>query len=351
MAAANGRVYRWDLDKTYLRTEFETVTGLVRTAFERAHAKQNVPGTAALIRELRRSRSDGAPSRVFFISGSPRQMRNVIEQKLKLDGVQWDGLVLKPNVENLLRGRFRAIKEQVGYKLPVLLESRAGMEPPSPEIMFGDDAEWDAFVYSLYADIIAGRVERSDIERTLQVARVYPDARERIFAALEKVEQGDPVRRVFINLDRRTPPTRLSEYGSRVVPIYNYFQAALVLGEMGDLDAYAVIRVALEMVNRHNYSVDQLSNSYQEILRRGVVSGRIGIEMAQALQDFQPQPGQPSAEEVLHSFERRVRAIPVPPHALKKVSVTPIDYPSLFVREQRRHDERKKKKPVVNLFD
>lgn len=348
--ATYGRVYRWDLDKTYLRTEFESVAGLVRTAFERAHAKQNVPGTAALIRELRRSRIDGAANRVYFISGSPRQMRNVIEQKLRLDGVQWDGLILKPNLEHILHGRFRAIKEQVGYKLPALLEARVGMEPPSPEILFGDDAEWDGFVYSLYADLIAGRVARVDLERTLELAKVYPEDRDRIHRALEKIPPYDAVHRIFINLDKRTPPTRLGIYGNRLVPIYNYFQAALVLGEQGDIDRYAVIRVALEMINRHDYTVDQLSNSYQEILRRGVITGRIGLKLAEAVQDFQPAPGQPSAEEVLHAFERRVRAIPAPQHDQKLPFAPPIDYPKLYVREQRRHAERKQRK-VLDWFD
>ena len=52
-------------------------------------------------------------------------MRSVLEEKLKLDGVVFDELVLKDNVGNLLRGRFRALRGQVGYKLPALLESRA----------------------------------------------------------------------------------------------------------------------------------------------------------------------------------------------------------------------------------
>ena len=46
-------VYRWDLDKTYLKTDFDTLRDLVRSAFERAEAKRAVPGAAALLRELR----------------------------------------------------------------------------------------------------------------------------------------------------------------------------------------------------------------------------------------------------------------------------------------------------------
>jgi hypothetical protein len=52
-------------------------------------------------------------------------MRAVLTEKLKLDGVEFDELVLKDNLRNLVRGRFKALRGQVGYKLPVLLESRA----------------------------------------------------------------------------------------------------------------------------------------------------------------------------------------------------------------------------------
>ncbi|HZH04396.1 MAG TPA: haloacid dehalogenase-like hydrolase, partial [Myxococcaceae bacterium] len=114
------RIYRWDLDKTYLRTEFDTFRQLVRTALQKATDKVAVPGAAALIRELRAN----GDSRLCIVSGSPKQMRSVLVEKLKIDGVVWEELVLKDNIKNLLRGRFRALRGQVGYKLPALLESR-----------------------------------------------------------------------------------------------------------------------------------------------------------------------------------------------------------------------------------
>jgi hypothetical protein len=54
-------------------------------------------------------------------------------RKLKLDGVEFDELVLKDNLRNLVRGRFKAMRGQVGYKLPVLLESRA-RAPVDPSV-------------------------------------------------------------------------------------------------------------------------------------------------------------------------------------------------------------------------
>src|SRR5690606_10480098 len=74
-------VYRWDLDKTYLRTEFDTVRDLVKTAFESAAQKRTVPGAAALLRELRATEPRG----IYIVSGSPEQLRRVLEAKLKLD--------------------------------------------------------------------------------------------------------------------------------------------------------------------------------------------------------------------------------------------------------------------------
>src|SRR5499433_4025925 len=215
------RIYRWDLDKTYLQTEFDTFRQLVRTAMQKASEKQAVPGAAALIRELRAQ----GDSRLCIISGSPTQMRNVLEAKLKLDGVEWDELVLKDNVRNLLRGRFRALRGQVGYKLPVLLESRIRAPVEAEEVLFGDDAEADAFIYSLYADLIAGRVDPNALRKIVAAAELYKDETERLFQALRNISPADPVRRIFIHLDRLTPPASFSNFGPRVVPAFNYFQA------------------------------------------------------------------------------------------------------------------------------
>ncbi|HET9451899.1 MAG TPA: phosphatase domain-containing protein, partial [Aggregicoccus sp.] len=260
------RIYRWDLDKTYLRTEFDSFRDLVRTAFQKAHEKVAVPGASALIKEL----AANGDSRLCIVSGSPRQMRAVLEEKLKLDGVHWDELVLKDNVGNLLRGRFRALRGQVGYKLPVILESRLNAPAEAEEVLFGDDAEADAFIYSLYADLIAGRVDERVLNQVLEAGGVYPDDVARVHAAWKAIPVADPVRRIFIHLDRLTPPAKFAAYGPRVVPIFNYFQAALVLMADGHLSAPQVLRIAVEMVQTAGHNLITLSNSFQDLMRRGL---------------------------------------------------------------------------------
>jgi len=336
------RIYRWDLDKTYLQTEFDTFAQLVRTALEKASEKQAVPGAAALIRELRAQ----GDTRLCIISGSPKQMRAVLEAKLKLDGVEWDELVLKDNVRNLLRGRFRALRGQVGYKLPVLLESRIHAPAEAEEVLFGDDAEADAFVYSLYADLIAGRVDEAVLGQVLEAAQVYPDDRARIFTAWRAIPRADPVRRIFIHLDRLTPPAYFGRYGPRVVPVFNYFQAALVLLADGHLNPGQVARVAVEMVQTAGHNLLTLSNSFQDLVRRGLPIQAVAAPLLQALegalqgpgavlQAFRPLP------DIVKAFTRRVAALgaPPPPQAPRA-----IDYLSVL-DDARPRTHRARKRP------
>ncbi len=304
------KIYRWDLDKTYLRTEFDTLRQLVRTALQKATEKVAVPGAAALIRELRAA----GDTRLCIVSGSPTQMRAVLAEKLKLDGVEFDELVLKDNVRNLMRGRFKALRGQVGYKLPVLLESRAQAPAEAEEVLFGDDAEADAFVYSLYADLIAGRVSEEVLRQVLASAQVYPDDQARVLSAWQKIPQADPVRRIFIHLDRLTPPGHFSRYGPRVVPVFNYFQAALVLMADGHLTGPQVIKIAVEMVQTAGYNLLTLSNSFQDLLRRGLPLHTIIAPLTQALNGPQavlaalrPVP------DILAAFTKRLAALGTPP--------------------------------------
>ena len=367
-------IYRWDLDKTYLQTDFDSVLALLRTAVERATDKRNVPGASTLLRELRRSAvTPGETARVCFISGSPRQMRRVLMEKLRLDGVEADEFILKPNLRNLLTGRFRALREQVGYKLPALLAGRAGVAPWAREMCFGDDAESDAFIYSLYGDLLRGGVTRRQLEDVLERAGTYPDdaartvglyesvvARQQEFPAPavvaaarrdHAVREDDVVARIFIHLDRKSAPARFDRYGPRLVPIYNYFQAALVLHQDGRLAADAVVRVAVEMVDRHAYSLDALRNSLQDLIRRGRLEQesvrRLGAAIAdgQGEADLLPALGSlPGTRDLLRSLARSLRDLGPetggPGSSLGATWPASIDYVKALEEDLPRHRSR-----------
>jgi hypothetical protein len=269
-------IARWDLDKTYLRTEFDTFRDLVRTAFERADEKRTNPGAATLLREMVR-----AGVAVHILSGSPEQMRRRLEDKLRLDGITWESFTLKPNLENLLRLRFRAVKDQLGYKLPALLRSRSagarGAGSPPHETLFGDDAEADAFVYSLYADVISGHVSPEALVEICERGRVYPDVMQTLAEDARTIDRFEAVERILIHLEGQTPPDNFRVYGARVVPFYNYLQAAFVVHEDGRLPADAVLRVGVELVVQHRFDGDALARSYLDVARRGHLQGT-GVE-------------------------------------------------------------------------
>lgn len=265
-------VYTWDLDKTYLKSEFERLGDLVRIPFEKAEDKVAAPGVAALIRALRETAlACGRQVRTYFISASPPQIGGAIKKKLQLDGVVYDGIIFKNQLERLIRGKFRHLREQVGFKLTELLKLHEAGPSGAREYLFGDDWESDPLIYSLYADVVAGRVDAGQLAEVLRAIRVDPPL---IRKASELAERGhlDSVARIFITLERRTPLASFRCFGPRLVPTFNYFQTACCLYDEGVLDRGGVVRVAQSLVEGSNYTPERLGNSLADLLRRGHVT-------------------------------------------------------------------------------
>lgn len=263
-------VCRWDLDKTYLKSEFETFRELVRIPFEKAEDKVAAPGVAALIRALRDTATRRErPIRIYFISASPPQIGRAIRQKLALDGVEYDGIVFKDQLHRIVRGKFRHLREQVGYKLTELLKARRNDASDSCEYLFGDDWESDPLIYSLYADVLGGRVFPADLRAILERIRVDRPLVEEALHLCETVERSEAVARIFINLERRTPPATFHSYGSRLVPTFNYFQTAACLYQDGALDEGGVATVVRSLFEDSGYSAERLMNSLADVERRG----------------------------------------------------------------------------------
>jgi hypothetical protein len=334
-------ISRWDLDKTYLRTEFDTVRDLVRTALERPDEKRTNPGAGTLLREMRR-----AGVLVHILSGSPEQMRKTLENKLRLDGIAWDSFTLKPNLQNVLRLRFRALRDQLGYKLPALLDARAHEKAEDAagahETLFGDDAEADAFVYSLYGDVMSGRVGEEQLREIAERGRVYEDVVEGMVQAIRLVTRGDVVERILIHLEGQTPPSDFQVYGGRVVPFYNYLQAAFVVHEDGRLPARSVLRVATELATQHRFDGDALARSYLDLGKRGHLRGTNVPEIAQALTAWESEGG------VLANAELRAMVDRIPEYAeaakekYREPDDAMPDYLTLVERHNPRHKKRKR---------
>ena len=335
-------VFRWDLDKTYLRTEFDSLRDLINTALETATDKQAYPGATALLRIL----GQNPVNRICIVSGSPTQMRQVLQAKLLLDGITYHEFILKNNLRNLLKWRFRAIKSQIPYKLPALIESRANLSSDPSEVLFGDDSEADAIAYSIYADTLSGKILPDDLRLILKATRAYEDEIEKTLMLARKIRHQDSVKRILIHLDRRTPTAHFDIYGRRLVPIYNYFQAALVLYQDGFITGNQLSFVAIDMLNSSEFSLGMLANSLQDVIRRGHIqidcAQRLAEEIDEVSIPSDPITNLPSLPQISELFRERIRQLGRNPLVSIPAEQPTLDYIALADLEHRRRSRKKR---------
>ena len=271
-------IFRWDLDKTYLETSFGSVRGLIRTAFETADEKKNVPGSAALLRALVKADPD---CQVTVLSGSPTQMREVLEEKFALDGISIHNLVLKDNLRNIRKGRIKAVTNQIGYKLPVLFQQRAGYGPGNTETLFGDDTESDALIYTLYAEFLAGKVTIKQIGQVMEIMGTRREAINTTFDAIEKLHEGDVVEDIFIRIHRGIPMRAYTSLSPKVIPVFSWFQAGIILLLRGRITPEGLARTAASCCHSDSLTNENLSGLAQDLVRRGHISGQRFVEKIQ----------------------------------------------------------------------
>jgi hypothetical protein len=276
-------ILRWDLDKTYLATDFESFRAMMRIPFEGAEDKRSLPGVRSLIRALQEeARGSGRPLETYFITASPPQIRRPIEEKLRQDGIEVDDIVYKDQVRALLRGRFRSLKEHVGYKLRALLHHHRerciqGERGAARELLFGDDWEMDPLVYTLYADLLGGAVDDPMAEAVLRLARVEPRKIEHLLEDVRTIRQlrraaafpTDVVEQIFIH--RARPHGTLSglqKYGGRLLGTANYLQTAALLCALGHLRVPGVVAVARELQEEHDWKPSRLQQAILALRER-----------------------------------------------------------------------------------
>jgi hypothetical protein len=229
----DGDIYVWDIDKTYLDTRFSSVRGLLGIPFELAIDKRALPGTVPLLRGLRHGPDEeSALCPLYFISGSPKELRRIVERKMTLDGVQFDGITFKDQWGLLKAGRPKGITEQVGYKLKALLLYRREHPVGARYTLFGDDVERDLDSFLLFGEVCAG-LRGPDLRRRLQAMGVHGrDVDEATSLADALAVVDDPVEHVFIHEVRGG---RLSSSDPRVHVSPSFLDHARTLFSLGKI--------------------------------------------------------------------------------------------------------------------
>lgn len=244
-----GNVLVWDIDKTYLDTHFSSWRGLLAIPLEFAVDKQAMPGAVPLLRALRRGAgAQTALNPLYFVSGSPPQLRKVIERKMLLDGVDFDGITFKDQWGLVKVGRHKEIKEQIGYKVLSLLLYQKEIPAGAKWLFFGDDVESDAQAFLFFGEVVGGLRGVALEERLRSLGVSAPRISDLRAISDELPTREDPVERVFIQLVRGTSPSLFLD--KRVVPSRSFLQAALVLAKEGKIRAQDIATVADDLRRR-----------------------------------------------------------------------------------------------------
>ena len=265
-----GTVLIWDLDKTYLATEFESLWGLIKTAFEAPEKKKNISGTVALLKHLRRDTAQAGRGEapLFFISATPPQMRKKIEAKFKLDGLDFTHIYFKDQWRHMKRGEFRMMRNHVGYKIIQLIRIWYHLPKTCQLILFGDDMEGDTLSYNLFADICNHTLTGKSLIYLLRDLGISRREAIPISYWQRSLPPFDPIEKIYIHLVSKTDPQYYAKYGDRVFPSRNAFQIALSEYFAGRLKAEGVSAVAYEMHVKDGLSTFKIRKSAEDFLKR-----------------------------------------------------------------------------------
>jgi hypothetical protein len=255
-----------DIDKTYLETRFETLLGMAKIAFETSTDKVTVAGAAELLQAIRWGILCGvegdllsSPRGLHFISSSPPQLREVLEHKFALDGLDWSSDTFKNQMYNLKRGRFHQVKQQVAYKMAAIVSRIHTFETPCLLSCLGDSAELDAYIYVGLHLCLSRQLSETGLQRYLEFANVEPP----IAKELARVAQTLPQHRVqgiwIRTLHNYTFPLPV-EFESLVRPFTSYFEVGvdwLSLGWLAPQHRTPLIRL---FHNRYEMNLETLEN-------------------------------------------------------------------------------------------
>ena len=213
-------------------------------------------------------------------------MRNVIEKKMSLDGISYDGIAFKDNLKNIYKWKFKKIKEQIGYKLKELLKLKSTLSPDCREYLFGDNFENDPLIYSLYSDICSQQLTHDELKKIFEKYKVHPEDQEIIFSLIPKLSFSDSVEKIFIHLVKKADVQSLARFGTKVIPTANSFQAALALYDAGLIYRNSVIHVAEDLYNNFRFSQVDIAHSLLDSYERSLIGESTLVKLVDPLKAY-----------------------------------------------------------------
>lgn len=259
-----------DIDKTYLETEFESIIRMARIAFEEAVDKVTVVGATDVLLAARWGDPNGPiladyPRSLHFVSSSPPQLRAVLEEKLIIDGLDWNSDTFKNQAYNIRMGRMDLLRHHVAYKSQAILNLVRRAGPGARFYMIGDNAESDAYIYIGIRLLLEGRLSKSGYKSYLEVAGVESTVADDLLSGLASDDRGVRVAAILI---RRVPgyqPVKQAPLTDAALPFDDFFQAALLLVAHGLIATETLPQLTRAFHNRHGVAREDLALALDEL--------------------------------------------------------------------------------------
>jgi len=279
-----GPIFIWDVDKTYLDTDFKSIWGLLRIPLEMAIDKRIIPGTAATLQECRRGPGERPiQTPIFFVSASPPQLAGVIRKKMLLDGLQPDGFLFKDQLQLALHGRFRELKFQVEYKLTAHWSLITELPPGARLVVVGDDWESDGHVFHLLDATQRGDLAGDDLATALRDAGVDHGSIDAMVDLAAKATGRAQVELACVLLTKGRDPSYFDPYRPIVHAAREALQAAALFADHGLVSPGGVARVAWRLRADWGWTADQVESSLTDLTTRALVTTALIAEVREAL--------------------------------------------------------------------
>ncbi len=280
-----GPIFVWDVDKTYLDTDFKSVWGLLRIPLEMAIDKTIIPGTAATLQECRRGPGERpVQTPIFFVSASPPQLAGVIRKKMLLDGLQPDGFLFKDQLQLALQGRFRELKFQVEYKLTAHWSLIAELPPGARLVVVGDDWESDGQVFHLLDQTQRGTLAGAELADALKDAGVNRSSIDPMVELAAKATGRAQVKLACVILTRGREPSYFDPFRPIVHAAREALQAAALFADHNLVSAGGVARVAWRLRADWGWTADQVEASMADLSARALVADDLITRVWDALE-------------------------------------------------------------------
>ena len=250
-----------DIDKTYLDTAFETFSGLAKIAIETADEKKSIDGARYFLRHLKwdvdcHDSGQTAEVPLHFVSSSPPQLRQVLEEKISMDGLTWASDSFKDQIYNLKKGKISLLKHQVGYKMASILSLCAKFHEPKKILLIGDNAETDPYIYMLIKGFLTKQIDEQECIQLLGKLDVSKKIGDQIFHELENPRFLSDVP-ILIRKIKGKPSGVPTEFKNQIFYFEDYFQASIISHSLGLINLHSLLNILVGMHNFHNYQIQR----------------------------------------------------------------------------------------------